>query len=236
MATDTSLIEDDWVLERGDGSSEAAGGGAPVAGGWGGVTAQELDAEEDLEREAGGILRDLAGKSVVELCMCPAEGKDGEGRVGGAAAREAEAGGRLLGPFSDGARSCVVYLLNATPLALMLEACDSRSRSRWPYPPPPKINPGAEVVLACEAAGGPLAVADASVSYSWRHTPESTPVTFQVWWSSKVGGWMSYRSAASAGFRVEREYLGERFDGRRVLLTSSPPSCFHRLAILRPGA
>ena len=39
MATDTSLIEDDWVLERGDGSSEAAGGGAPVAGGWGGVTA-----------------------------------------------------------------------------------------------------------------------------------------------------------------------------------------------------
>jgi len=69
------------------------------------------------------------------------------------AVNEEAAGERLLGPFSDGSRSCVIYILNCLPLPLMLEAAETRARSRWPYPPPPKINPGAEVALACENAG-----------------------------------------------------------------------------------
>ena len=185
---------------------------------WGGFTTQELELEVLLDRSANEMLLDLAGKTVEDLCMCSkgasaGGGGDGDGRsraAGEAADSEGGSGGRLLGPLSDGARSCVVYLLNDTPLPLMLDACETRCRSRWPYPPPPKINPGAEVVLACEAVGGVLAAADGAVSYCWQHAPDSALVTIKVWWSSKVGGWMSYRCIASAGFRIERDYMGAR--------------------------
>jgi hypothetical protein len=54
------------------------------------------------------------------------------------------------------------------------------------------------------------------VCYTWRHSPESAAITFKVWWTSKVGGWISFRSSCSAGFRIEREYA--------EVCKTSPPS------------
>jgi len=88
--------------------------------------------------------------SILNTVTAVNEAAAGE-RLLGPGEREREE--RLLGPFSDGSRSCVIYILNCLPLPLMLEAAETRARSRWPYPPPPKINPGAEVALACENAG-----------------------------------------------------------------------------------
>jgi len=41
-----------------------------------------------------------------------------------------------------------------------------------------------------QAVGGPLALTDACVTYSWQHqgTTSPSPVTFRVWWTHKVGG------------------------------------------------
>ena len=40
-----------------------------------------------------------------------------------------------------------------------------------------------------------------------QHSTGAPKVGFSVWWSSKVGGWMRYRSAASQGFRAERSLM-----------------------------
>jgi hypothetical protein len=78
---------------------------------------------------------------------------------------EAEAHGRALGPMAGGARSAVIYVLNAT--ALDLELRDHAGKScRWPVPPPPAIPRGTEAVLVCESAGGMLGVVDGGCCYA----------------------------------------------------------------------
>jgi len=49
-------------------------------------------------------------------------------RGGGGGGRGGGEEGRLLGPFSNGPRSVVAYIINGTPLALNFDKCESRSR------------------------------------------------------------------------------------------------------------
>ena len=131
------------------GSAPSLGGGHEGshadAGDGGEADACDADALARHDAECAELLEGLRARSVAEM--------------------EAEAHGRALGPMAGGARSAVIYVLNATALDLELRD-HAGKRCRWPVPPPPAIPRGTEGVLVCESAGGMLGVVDGGCCYA----------------------------------------------------------------------
>jgi len=176
------------------------------------------DAVAALDQSARALVYDLARVSVASL--------EGE------AAQRAHGPYRLPGSRKQAARSATIYLLNCTGVALSLARFGGKA-CVWPILPPSSIESGAEVVLASSSLGGLLSGGNPDAAVAYTTAPDSVlganAVEFCVWWETALGGRVLYRSWATPGWRVEREYLsgnhGPHSSTRFVLTRSLAPLC-----------
>jgi hypothetical protein len=143
--------------------------------------------------------------------------------------------------MSKGARSVTVYILNCTAINLEIAKYGGKS-CVWPILPATCIASATEVHMASSSAGGVLSggftMPDATVAY--RASPDAglgaQGLEFGMSWQVLVGGRVLYRSWATMGWRVERDYLTGNYGPHsctRFLLSRSLPPL--RLIPFLPG-